>query len=187
MQAVAAAVQDTNFDPLNLTQPELRQPRQRLADVTPQQIADTVASTANDWGRLNRTESCCAAGWWIRRGGRTPDADGLVDSAAFIARCTRVPAVGSTSTSAVPKTSGSATAYAERMLFIRCDASLFYVGQVGGTARDPKNVESPLGTGAVARPKHVADLSRRTASTSDSSDNEAEAALSLNKIRVFPE
>jgi len=33
----------------------------------------------------------------------------------------------------------------------------------------------------------VADLSRRTASTSDSSDNEAEAALSLNKIRVFPE
>ena len=76
---------------------------------------------------------------------------------------------------------------AERMLFIRCGASLFYVGQVGGTARDPKNVKSSLGTEAVARPKHVADLSRRTASTSDSSDNEAEAALSLHKIRVFPE
>jgi hypothetical protein len=42
------------------------------------------------------------------------------------------------------ESSGSATGYAERMLFIRCGTSLFYVGPVGGTAREPKNVKSPL-------------------------------------------
>ena len=42
------------------------------------------------------------------------------------------------------ESSGSATDYAERLLFIRCGESLFYVGQAGGTAREPKNVKSPL-------------------------------------------
>src|SRR5215468_981905 len=42
------------------------------------------------------------------------------------------------------ESSGSATDYAERMLFIRCGASVFYIGQIGGTARDPKAVKSPL-------------------------------------------
>jgi hypothetical protein len=42
------------------------------------------------------------------------------------------------------ESSGSATDYAERMLYIRCGQSLFYVGQVGGTARDPNSVKSPL-------------------------------------------
>ena len=36
------------------------------------------------------------------------------------------------------------TDYAERMLYIKCGKSLFYVGQIRGTARDPKNVKSPL-------------------------------------------
>jgi hypothetical protein len=49
------------------------------------------------------------------------------------------------------ESSGSATDYAERMLFIRCGASLFYVGQISGTARDPKAVKATAGTGAVAR------------------------------------
>jgi len=40
--------------------------------------------------------------------------------------------------------SGSMTDYAERMLYIRSGKSLFYVGQIGGTARDPKSVKSPL-------------------------------------------
>ena len=42
------------------------------------------------------------------------------------------------------ESSGSATDYGERLLFIRCGESLFYVGQAGGTAREPKNVKSPL-------------------------------------------
>jgi len=42
------------------------------------------------------------------------------------------------------ESSGSATDYAERMLFVRCGESLFYVGQAGGTARDPKSVQAPL-------------------------------------------
>jgi hypothetical protein len=33
---------------------------------------------------------------------------------------------------------------AERVLYITCGKSLFYVGQIGGTARDPRNVKSPL-------------------------------------------
>ena len=40
--------------------------------------------------------------------------------------------------------SGSATDYAERMLYYRCGERLFYVGTIGGTARDPKRVKSPL-------------------------------------------
>jgi hypothetical protein len=42
------------------------------------------------------------------------------------------------------ESSGSATDYAERILFIRCGTSLFYIGQIGGTARDPEAVKSPL-------------------------------------------
>jgi hypothetical protein len=30
------------------------------------------------------------------------------------------------------------------MLYYRCGERLFYVGQIGGTARDPKRVKSPL-------------------------------------------
>jgi len=40
--------------------------------------------------------------------------------------------------------SGSMTDYAERMLYIKCRQSLFYVGQIGGTARDPQSVKAPL-------------------------------------------
>jgi hypothetical protein len=40
--------------------------------------------------------------------------------------------------------SGSITDYAERMLYIQCRKSLFYVGQIGGTARHPQDVKSPL-------------------------------------------
>ena len=40
--------------------------------------------------------------------------------------------------------SGSATDYAEKMLFIRCGTAHFYVGQIGVPARDPKAVKSPL-------------------------------------------
>src|SRR6266853_3363159 len=36
--------------------------------------------------------------------------------------------------------SGSSTDYAERMLFMCCGAGLFYVGQQGLPARDPKQV-----------------------------------------------
>jgi hypothetical protein len=45
---------------------------------------------------------------------------------------------------AMQPSSGSATDYAERMLYYRCGERLFYVGQIGGTARDPKRVKSPL-------------------------------------------
>jgi len=38
------------------------------------------------------------------------------------------------------ESSGSATDYAERMLFIRCGPSRFYVGQVGGTTRKLQDV-----------------------------------------------
>jgi hypothetical protein len=40
--------------------------------------------------------------------------------------------------------SGSATDYATQMLFYRCGDALFYAGQISGTAREPKNVRSPL-------------------------------------------
>ena len=40
--------------------------------------------------------------------------------------------------------SGSATDYATQMLFYRCGTALFYAGQIGSTARDPKAVKSPL-------------------------------------------
>jgi len=40
--------------------------------------------------------------------------------------------------------SGSITDYAERMLYIKCRQSLFYVGQIGDTARHPQDVKSPL-------------------------------------------
>jgi len=40
--------------------------------------------------------------------------------------------------------SGSATDYAEKMLFIRCGTAHFFVGTIDGRARDPKVVKSPL-------------------------------------------
>ena len=40
--------------------------------------------------------------------------------------------------------SGSATDYAEKMLFIRCGTAHFFVGTIDGRARDPKAVKSPL-------------------------------------------
>ena len=45
---------------------------------------------------------------------------------------------------AMQPSSGSATDYAERMLYYRCGERLFYVGQIGGTARDAKRVKAPL-------------------------------------------
>jgi len=41
-------------------------------------------------------------------------------------------------------TSGSATDYAEKMLFIHCGTAHFFVGTIDGRARDPKAVKSPL-------------------------------------------
>jgi hypothetical protein len=43
--------------------------------------------------------------------------------------------------------SGSATDYAEKMLFIRCGTARFFVGTIGGRSRDPKTVKSPPGAG----------------------------------------
>src|SRR5215831_3452354 len=40
--------------------------------------------------------------------------------------------------------SGSATDYAEKMLFIRCGTAHFFVGTIDGRTRDPKAVKSPL-------------------------------------------
>jgi hypothetical protein len=37
--------------------------------------------------------------------------------------------------------SGSATDYAERMLYIRCGGGLFCVGQLGLPARDPRHAQ----------------------------------------------
>jgi len=46
---------------------------------------------------------------------------------------------------AVTFDSGSATDYAERILFIRCGTARFFVGIIGGPARDPTAFKSPLG------------------------------------------
>src|SRR5262245_12526407 len=45
---------------------------------------------------------------------------------------------------AMQPSSGSATDYAERMLYYKCGEHLFYVGQIDGTARDPTRVKAPL-------------------------------------------
>jgi len=42
-------------------------------------------------------------------------------------------------------TGGSAIDYAEKMLFIRCGTVRFFVGTIGGPARDPTAVKPPLG------------------------------------------
>jgi len=49
--------------------------------------------------------------------------------------------------------SGSATDYAEKMLFIRCATTRFFVGTIGGRARDPKAIKSPLGSGMRELPR----------------------------------
>src|SRR5215467_5786667 len=45
---------------------------------------------------------------------------------------------------AMQPSSGSMTDYADRMLYIQCGKSLFYVGQIGGAARGPRTVKAPL-------------------------------------------